>query len=111
MLVLEETMTLSTDSFDIAGHTLIGRIDCNARIFCSGKHIYFRIPALCKFLFTHSSSYNGARIEMLVIEFYYAVITDGPVLLLSIYRSPQSPINEVYSELDHVMRKTDNLVA
>ena len=95
VLVLQETMTLSTDSFDIPIHTLIGRTDGNARTFGSGTHIYSRNPALCKFLFTHSSCYNGTRIEILVIELYVPLIMHGPVLLLSIYRSPQSSIKEV----------------
>ena len=46
-------------------------------------------------------------IEILVIEYHDPVIMDGPVVLLSIYRSPQSQIKEFFSELDHVMRKTD----
>ena len=48
VLVLQETMTLSADNFNIPGHTLIGRIDGNARVAGSGIHIYSRNPALCK---------------------------------------------------------------
>ena len=43
-------MTLSTDCFNIPGHTLIDIIDSNARVSGSGRHIYSHNPALCKFL-------------------------------------------------------------
>ena len=33
---------------------------------------------------------------------------DKPVVVMSIYRSPQSPMKEFYSELDQVLSKTDN---
>ena len=111
MLVLQEIMTLSSDSFDIPGYSLISRTDGNDRTFGSGTHIYSRNPALCKFLFIHSSCHNGARIEILVIELYDPVIMDGLELLLSIYRSPQFPIKEVYSELDQVLSKPIILVS
>ena len=67
VLILQETMTLSTDNFNIPGHTLIGRIDSSSRLPGSGTHIYTRNPALCKFLVAHSSYHNGARIEILII--------------------------------------------
>ena len=38
VLILQETMTLSTDNFNIPGHTLIGRVDYNARLPGSGTH-------------------------------------------------------------------------
>ena len=101
-------MTLSTDNFNIPGHILIGRIDSNARLPGSGTHIYTRNPALCKFLVAHSSCHNGARIEILIIQFYDPIIIDKPVVLVSIYRSPQSPMKEFYSELNQVLSKTDN---
>ena len=107
VLVLQETMTLSPDNFNIPGHILIGRIDSNARLPGSGTHIYTRNPALCKFLVAHSSCHNGARIEILIIQLYDPIIIDKPVVLVSVYRSPQSPMNEFYSELDHVLSKTD----
>ena len=50
VLALQEPMTWSTDTFDIPVHTLIGRIDGNARVAGSGTHIYSRNPALCKFI-------------------------------------------------------------
>ena len=41
VLILQETMTLSTDSFNIPGHSLIGRIDDSARTPGSGiTHIF-----------------------------------------------------------------------
>ena len=86
-------MTLSTNNFNIHGHSLIGRIDGNARTPGSGTHIYSRNPTLCKFLFAHSCCLNGAMIEMLVIEFYDPVLMNESVILLSIYRSPRSPLN------------------
>ena len=49
VLILQETMTLSTDNFNIPGHTLIGRIDGNARLPGSGSNIYTNNPACCKF--------------------------------------------------------------
>ena len=107
VLVLQETMTLSTDNFNIPGHTLIGRIDGNARVAGSGTHIYSRNPALCKVLVAHSGCHNGARIEILIIQFYDPMIIDEPVVVMSIYRSPQSPMKEFYSELDQVLSKTD----
>ena len=108
VLVLQETMTLSTDNFNIPGHTLIGRIDGNARVAGSATHIYSRDPALCKVLVAHSGCHNGARIEILIIQFYDPMIIDEPVVIMSIYRSPQSPMKEFYSELDQVLSKTDN---
>ena len=50
VLILQETMPLSTDNFNIPGHTLIGRINSNARLPGSGTHIYARNPALCMIL-------------------------------------------------------------
>ena len=105
VLILQETMTLSTDDFNIPGYTLIGRIDSSSRLPGSGTHIYTRNPALCKFLVAHSSYHNGARIEILIIQFYDPMIMDTPVV---VYLSPQSPIKEFYSELDQVLSKTDN---
>ena len=35
------------------------------------------------------------------------MIIDKPVVVMSIYRSPQSPMKEFYSELDQVLSKTD----
>ena len=103
VLVLQETMTLSTDSFNIPGHTLIGRIDGNARTPGSGTHMYSRNPTLCKFLFAHSCCHNNAMIEMLVIEFYDPVLMNESVILLSIYRSPRSPFRQFLVELELVM--------
>ena len=99
VLVLQETMTLSTDNFNIPGHTLIGRIDGNARVAGSGTHIYSRNPALCKVLVAHSCCHNGARIEILIIQFYDPMIIDEPVVVMSIYRSPQSPMKEFTQNL------------
>ena len=110
VLVLQETMTLSTDNFNIPGHTLIGRVDCNARVAGSGTHIYSRNPALCKFLVAHSGCHNGARTEILIIEFYDPVIMDQPVVVISIYRSPQSPMKEFYFEFDQVVSKSITLM-
>ena len=107
VLILQETMTLSTDNFNIPGHTLIGRIDCSARLPGSGTHIYSRNPALCKFLVAHSGCHNGARLEILIIQFYDPMIIDKPIVVMSIYRSPQSPMKEFYSELDQVLSKID----
>ena len=64
-------MTLSTDCFDIPCPTPIGITDGNARTPGSGSHIYSRNPAWCRFLFRHSRCHNGARFELLVIEFYH----------------------------------------
>ena len=108
VLILQETMTLSTDNYNIRGHTLISRIDSNARLPGSGTHIYTRNAALCKFLVAHSSSHNAARIEILIIQFYDPMLIDKPVDLVSVYRSPQSPMKEFYSEFDQVLNKTDN---
>ena len=108
VLVFQETMTLSTDCFNIPGHTLIGRIDGNARVSGSGTHIYSRNPSLCKFLAAHSSCHNGGRIEILMIKFYDPVIMDKPVVVMSIYRSPHSSMEEFYSDLHQVMSKSDN---
>ena len=108
VLVLQETMTLSTDCFNIPGYTLIGRIDGNARVSGSGTHIYSRNPALCKFISSHSSCHNGGRIEILMIKFYDPVIMDKPVVVMSIYRSPHSSMKELYSDLDQVMSKSNN---
>ena len=36
------------------------------------------------------------------------MIIDEPVVVMSIYRSPQSPMKEFYSELDQVVNKSDN---
>ena len=99
VLVLQETMTLSTDNFVIPGHTLISRFDSNARLPGSGTHIYSRNPALCKCLVAHSSCHNGARIEILIIQFYDPMIIDEPVIVMSIYRSPQSPMMEFTQNL------------
>ena len=107
-LVLQETMTLYTDSFDIPGYTLIGRIDGNARVAGSGAHIYSRNPALCKFIVADSSCHNGARIEILIIESYDPVIMDQLVVVISVYRSPQCPIKEFFFEFDQVVSKMDN---
>ena len=101
-------MTLFTDNFNIPDHTLIGRIDSSSRLPGSCKHIYTRNPALCKFLVAHSSCHNGARIEILIIQFYDPMILDKPVVVMSIYRLPHSPMKEFYSELDHVLSKTDD---
>ena len=95
VLILQESMTLSTDNYNIPGHTLISRIDSNARLPGSGAHIYTRNAALCKFLVAHSSCHNAARIEILIIQFYDPMLIDKPVDL-------------VYSELDQVLSKTDN---
>ena len=38
VLILQEKMTLSTDNFNIPGHTLICRIESNARLPGSGTH-------------------------------------------------------------------------
>ena len=62
-------MTLSTDCFNIPGHTLIGRI---ARVSVSGTEIYSRNPALCKFLTAHLNCHNGGRIEILMIKLHTA---------------------------------------
>ena len=86
VLILQETMTLSTDNFNIPGHTLIGRINSSSRLAGSGTHIYAHNPALCKFLVAHSGCHNGARIEILIIEFYDPMIMDKPVVVMSIYR-------------------------
>ena len=67
VLVLQETMTLSTNCFNIHGHTLIGKTD--GRVSGSGTHIYSRNPALCKFISSHSSCHNGCRIGILMISF------------------------------------------
>ena len=109
VLILQETMTLSTDNFNIPGHTLIGRIDSSARTPGSGTHIYTRSPVLCKFLVAHSCCHNGARIEILIIQFYNPMVMDKPVVVMSIYRSPQSPMKEFYSELDQVLSKIDKI--
>ena len=105
VLVIQETMTLSTDSFNIPGHTLIGKIDGNARIPGSGTHIYSRNPTLCKFLFAHSCCHNNAMIEMLVSEFYDPVLMNESVILLSMYRSQRSPFGQFLVELELVMCK------
>ena len=99
VLILQETMTLSTDNFNIPGHTLIGRIDVNGRVAGSGTHIYTRNPALCKFLVAQSGCRNGARLETLIIQFYDPMIIDKPVVVMSIYRSPQSPMKEFTQNL------------
>ena len=98
-LILQETMTLSTDNFNIPVHTLIGRIDGSASLSDSGTHIYSRYPALCKFLVAHSGCHNGARLEILIIQFYDPMIIDKPIVVMSIYRSPQSPMKKFYSDL------------
>ena len=110
VLLLQETMTLSTDNFNIPGHTLIGRIDGNARVAGSATHIYSLNPALCKVLVAHSGCHNGSRIEILIIQFYDPIIIDEPVVLMSIFRSPQSPMKEFYSELDQVLSKPITLI-
>ena len=81
-------MTLSTDCFNIPGHTLIGRIDGNARVSVSDTHIFYRNPALCKFLASHSSCHNGGRIEILLIKFYDPMIMD-------VYISVTTFLNEI----------------
>ena len=69
-------------------------------------HIYIPVIQHCVNFYLHIQAVNnGAMIEILVIELYDPVTMDGPVVLLSIYRSPQSPIKELYSELDQVMGK------
>ena len=99
-------MTLSTDNFNIPGHSLIGRIDGSARTLGSGTHIYSRNPNLCKFLFTHSCCHDNAMIEILVIEFYDPV--NESVILLSIYRSPRSPFRQFLVELELVICKINS---
>ena len=47
VLILQETMTLSTDNFNIPGHTLIGRINSSARLPGSGTHTYTLVIQLC----------------------------------------------------------------
>ena len=97
-------MTISTDCFNIPGHTLIG----NARVSGSGTHIFSRNPALCKFISSHSSCHNnGGRIEILMIKLYDPVIMDKPVVV-STYRSPHSSMKELYSDLEQVMSKSDH---
>ena len=81
VLILQETITLSTDNFKIPGHTLIG---------------------------AHSGCHNGARIEILIIHFHDPIIMHKAVLLMSIYRSPHSPMKEFYSKLDQVLSRTDS---
>ena len=108
VLVLQETMTLSTDCFNIPGYTLIGRIDGNARVSGSGTHIYSRNPALCKFISSHSSCHIGGRIEIMKIKFYDPVIMDKPVVVMSTYQSPRSSMEELYSNRYHFMSKSDN---
>ena len=49
VLILQETMTLSTDNFNIPGHSLIGRIDSNTRLPGSGTHIYTRNQLCVRF--------------------------------------------------------------
>ena len=63
---------------------------------------------MCKILVAHSGCHNGVRVEILIIEFYDPMIIDKPVVVMSIYRSPQSPMKEFYLELDQVLSKTDN---
>ena len=46
VLSLQETMTLSTDNFNIHGHTLIGRIDGNARV-AGSVHTYTPVIQHC----------------------------------------------------------------
>ena len=106
VLILQETMTLFTDNFNIPGHSLIGRIDGSARTPGSGTHIYSRNPNLCKFIFTHSFCHDNAMIEILVIEFYDPV--NESVILLSIYRSPRSPFRQFLVELELVMCKINS---
>ena len=99
VLILQETRTFLADNFNIPGHTLIGRIDGNARVAGSGTHIYSRNPALCKLLVAHSCCHNGARIEILIIQFYDPIIIDEPVVVMSIHRSSQSPMKEFTQNL------------
>ena len=108
ILILQETMTLSTDNFNVPGHSLICRIDGSARTPGSGTHIYSRNPALCNFLVAHSGCHNDARIEILILQVYDPIIIDKPIVVTSIYRSPQSPLKEFYSELDQVLSNIDN---
>ena len=108
VLILQETITLSTDNYNIPGHTLISRIDSNARLPGSGTHIYTCNGALYKSLVAHSSCHNAARFEILIIQFNDPMLIDKPVDLVSVYRSPQSPMKEFYSELVQVLSKTDN---
>ena len=107
VLVLQETMTLSTDCFNIPGHTLIGRID-GILEFLVLVHTYSRNPALCKFISSHSSCHNGGKIEILMIKFFDPVIMDKPVVVMSTCRSPHSSMKEFYSDLDQFMSKSNN---
>ena len=104
VLILQETMTLSTDNFNIPGHSLIGIIDSNARTPGSGTHIYSRNPTMCRLVFAQSKCHNGAIMEILVVELNDSV---DPVILISAYRSPQFPLKQFLHELNQVMCKAN----
>ena len=44
----------------------------------------------------------------LMIKFYYPVLMDKSVVVMSIYRSPHSSMKEFYSDLHQVTSKSDN---
>ena len=91
-------MTLSTDCFNILGHTLIGRIDGKARTPGSGSHIYSRNQVICQTKLAHTSSHSTGIIETIIIEYFNPCMTQGNVTLVSIYRSPRVPLHNLNVE-------------
>ena len=98
-------MTIPNDTFTIPGHSLVCRIDGKSRTPGSGTHIYSRNPVICHTKLAHTSSHNTGNIETMVIEYFDPCITQEPVTLVSVYRSPRVPLQNLISNLDEILSK------
>ena len=98
-------MTIPNDTFTIPGHSLVCRVDGNARTPVSGTHIYSRKPAFCHTKLAHTSSRNSGNIETMVIQYFDPYITQETVTLVFVYRSSRVPLQYLISNLDEIFSK------
>ena len=98
-------MTTPNDTFIIPSHSLVCRVDGNARTPGSGTHIYSRNPAIYHTKLAYTSSHDNGNIETMVIEYFDPCITQETVTLVSVYRSPQVPLQNLLSNLDQMLSK------
>ena len=102
MLILQETMTIELDDNPIPGYNIITRIDGKQRIPGSGSIVYCKNGEYDVFL-TQLNDDSKARIEYIGVQFRDPK-TQDPIQLLSVYRSPNSKLQQCIHELTDIIK-------
>ena len=83
-------------------NSLVCRVDGNVRTPGSGTHVYSLNPAICHTKLAHTSSRNNGNIETMVFEYFDPCITQESATLVSVYRSPRVPLQNLSWNLDEI---------